>query len=211
MRTKEEAEDYRYFREPDLVDLDPDVEWQERVRAGLGVMPAERRAALLAHLSDPSDAQLSALDVVVALGFDDLVVAAIVAGVDPALALARAANELAADPGHVADLSSEAFEETLLMEQRGDLSATQAKAVLAELLASGGSPRAIASAHGFERLSSNTLATTVADLIEQNPEEWARYRAGDDKLAQFFIGQVMRATNGQANGRDVIAELQARR
>ena len=138
MRVKEEAEDYRYFREPDLVDLDPDVEWQERVRAGLGVMPAERRAALLAHLSDPSDAQLTRST---SSSTSDSTIwwcAAIVAGVDPALALARAANELAADPGHVADLSSEAFEATLLMEQRGDLSATQAKTVLAELLASGG-------------------------------------------------------------------------
>jgi Asp-tRNA(Asn)/Glu-tRNA(Gln) amidotransferase B subunit len=51
----------------------------------------------------------------------------------------------------------------------------------------------------------------VAQLIEDHPDEWTRYRAGDEKLAQFFIGQVMKLTLGQANGKDVIAELHARR
>jgi aspartyl-tRNA(Asn)/glutamyl-tRNA(Gln) amidotransferase subunit B len=48
-------------------------------------------------------------------------------------------------------------------------------------------------------------------LIERHPDEWTRFCEGDEKLAQFFIGQVMKLTNGQANGKSVIAELQARR
>jgi len=51
----------------------------------------------------------------------------------------------------------------------------------------------------------------VATLIEEHPDEWSRFRDGDEKLAQFFIGQVMKVTKGQANGKEVIAELQARR
>ena len=100
---------------------------------------------------------------------------------------------------------------TVLMEQRGELSATQAKTVLGELLTNGGDPHAIAATKGFEQLSADTLGSTVATLIEANPDEWQRYRDGDEKLAQFFIGQVMRLTKGQANGKAVIAELQARR
>src|ERR1019366_9477797 len=100
MRTKEEADDYRYFREPDLVDLVPDVAWRERIRDSLGAMPAARRATLVARLTSPSAAQLDALEVVVDLGFDDYVLAAIDAKVDAALATARAANELAADIEH---------------------------------------------------------------------------------------------------------------
>ena len=87
----------------------------------------------------------------------------------------------------------------------------QAKRVLAELLNDGGDPRAIATALGFEQLSADSLGVTVASLIEANPDEWQRYREGDEKLAQFFIGQVMKLTKGQANGKAVIAELQARR
>src|SRR5665213_2806652 len=130
MRPKEEAEDYRYFREPDLVDLVPDTAWQERIRLGLGAMPAERRATLLARLSSPTAAQLDALEVVVDLGFDDIVLAAIDAGAEPTLALARAANELAAGVEHIANLTTDAFSATLAMEQSGELSATQAKVVL---------------------------------------------------------------------------------
>jgi aspartyl-tRNA(Asn)/glutamyl-tRNA(Gln) amidotransferase subunit B len=211
MRVKEEAEDYRYFREPDLVDLTPEVAWQERVREGLGPMPAERRAIVAARLNEPTPAQLDALQVVVDLGFDTLVLGALDARVDAGLALARAANELAADAANVPNLTSEAFIATLLLEQNGELSATQAKTVLLELLAHGGDPREIAAAKGFEQLSADSLGDIVATLIEENPEEWSRFREGDDKLAQFFIGQVMKATKGQANGKAVIAELHARR
>jgi aspartyl-tRNA(Asn)/glutamyl-tRNA(Gln) amidotransferase subunit B len=211
MRIKEEAEDYRYFREPDLVDLDPDQRWQDRIRASLPAMPAERRAKLKARLVSPAQAQLDAVEVVIDLGLESFANAAIDAGADPALAVARAANELAAGIEDLKNLSAEAFSATLLMEQRGELSATQAKTVLGELLASGGDPKAIAAAMGFEQLSSDSLGATVARLIEENPDEWTRYREGDEKLAQFFIGQVMKITKGQANGKAVIAELQARR
>jgi aspartyl-tRNA(Asn)/glutamyl-tRNA(Gln) amidotransferase subunit B len=187
------------------------VAWQERVREGLGPMPAERRAIVAARLNEPTPAQLDALQVVVDLGFDTLVLGALDARVDAGLALARAANELAADAANVPNLTSEAFIATLLLEQNGELSATQAKTVLLELLAHGGDPREIAAAKGFEQLSADSLGDIVATLIEENPEEWSRFREGDDKLAQFFIGQVMKATKGQANGKAVIAELHARR
>ncbi|MFY9783239.1 MAG: Asp-tRNA(Asn)/Glu-tRNA(Gln) amidotransferase subunit GatB [Acidimicrobiales bacterium] len=211
MRTKEEAEDYRYFREPDLVDLVPDQAWQDRVFATLGPMPAERRSTLLARLTKPTSAQLDALNVVVDLGFDAYVFAALDAGVEGPLALARAANELAADVAHLDNLTPTTFAATLLMEQRGELSATQAKTVLLELLANGGDPRVVAQAKGFEQLSSDSLEGTVESLIAQYPDEWARYREGDEKLAQFFIGQVMKLTNGQANGKAVIEQLKRRR
>jgi aspartyl-tRNA(Asn)/glutamyl-tRNA(Gln) amidotransferase subunit B len=211
MRTKEEAEDYRYFREPDLVDLIPDMAWQDRIREGLGAMPAQRRTTLLARLSNPTTAQLDALEVVVDLGFDELVLAAIDAGAEPSLAMARAANELASGVNDIANLTADAFTATLSMEQNGELSATQAKIVLLELLANGGDPRAIAKEKGYEQLSSDSLGEAVAALIAQYPDEWSRYRDGDEKLAQFFIGQVMKLTKGQAYGMAVIAELQSRR
>ena len=211
MRVKEDADDYRYFREPDLVDLAPDQSWQDRVRAGLPPMPAERRQKLAARLIDPTSAQLDAVEVVIDLGLDDLVERAVDEGVSATLAISRAANELAASIDEVKNFSSESFTATLLMEQRGELSATQAKTVLAELLTHGGDPHEVAREMGFEQLSSSSLGATVAALIEEHPDEWTRYREGDEKLAQFFIGQVMKLTKGQANGKSVVAELQARR
>ncbi|MDE3083530.1 MAG: Asp-tRNA(Asn)/Glu-tRNA(Gln) amidotransferase subunit GatB [Acidobacteriota bacterium] len=210
MRVKEEAEDYRYFREPDLVDLAPSDEWQARVRASLPPMPAERRRELAARLSSASDAQLETIAVVVDLDLDAWANAAIDAGVDPGVALARTANEL----GGVENLDASrvsGFVATLLMESRGELTATQAKTVLVDVLASGADPATVAATMGFEQLAADELGVVVARLIEENPAEWDRYREGDDKLAQFFIGLVMKATRGQANGKAVVAELQARR
>jgi aspartyl-tRNA(Asn)/glutamyl-tRNA(Gln) amidotransferase subunit B len=211
MRIKEEADDYRYFREPDLVDLAPDQAWQDRVLAALPPMPAQRRQELAARLTDPTDAQLDAVEVVIDLGLEHFVHSAADSGVDAALALSRAANELAAGIDGIARLSADNFGVTVQMEQRGELSATQTKTVLAELLAHGGEPRDIVAQKGFAQLSSDTLGATVAEFIEQHPDEWSRYREGDEKLAQFFIGLVMKATKGQANGKSVIAELQSRR
>jgi aspartyl-tRNA(Asn)/glutamyl-tRNA(Gln) amidotransferase subunit B len=211
LRVKEDADDYRYFRDPDLVDLAPDQGWQDRIRAALPAMPAERRAGVVALLVDVTDAQLDAVEVVIDLGLEKYVHAVAEASGDASLAVARTANELAADLDNVANLTTEAFVTTVLMEQRGELSATQAKTVLAEVLISGADPRDVASAKGFEQLSADSLDSTVASLIETHPDEWSRYRDGDDKLAQFFIGQVMRLTKGQANGKAVIAELQGRR
>ena len=211
LRVKEDADDYRYFRDPDLVDLTPDDEWRDRVARELGPMPAERRAALVALLDAPTPAQLDGVETVIDLGLERYVHAAVTRGRDAAMALARVANELAADAQDLSRLSEDAFVSTVEMESRGELSATQAKTVLAELIAGGGDPRAIAAAKGFEQMSDDSLQTTVDELIAASPDEWERYRDGDDKLAQFFIGQVMKATRGQANGKAVIAALQSRR
>jgi Asp-tRNA(Asn)/Glu-tRNA(Gln) amidotransferase B subunit len=91
------------------------------------------------------------------------------------------------------------------MDSAGELSATQAKAVLAALADDpDGDPKAIAAKLGFEQLSDDTLATTVEAVISANGDEWARFAGGDDKLAQFFIGKVMAATKGYEAPRGVV-------
>lgn len=60
-------------------------------------------------------------------------------------------------------------------------------------------------------MGADALGDLVAKCIEENPSEWQRYREGDEKLSQFFIGQIMKLTKGQANGKAVIAELQQRK
>ena len=210
LRSKEDAYDYRYFLEPDLVPLVPDAEWIRAVADTLGMMPAERRARLVALLDDAggaTDAQLVQVAAVVDLGLDDLVVEAVAGGVTTALALARTSNEAATDPDAARALDPKAYVELLTLEANGSLSATQAKAVLAELFAHGGDPAAIARAKGFEAMSEDSLADTVAEAVAAHPDEWARYVGGDDKLAGFFTGLVMKATKGQANGKAVAAEL----
>jgi aspartyl-tRNA(Asn)/glutamyl-tRNA(Gln) amidotransferase subunit B len=213
MRSKEEANDYRYFPEPDLVPLVPDKAWQETVRVGLGPMPADRRAALVEALGgNVTEAQSDQVRAVVDLGLYELVSASVSAGAPAALALARAANEVAAESGAGLALTPESFAALLAMESGGALSATQSKAVLGALVAAGGGdPAAVAKEMGFEALGADTLAAAVAEVIAAHPDEWARYVEGDDKLTGFFTGAVMKATSGKANGKEVAAELRKRR
>src|ERR1019366_2676157 len=106
LRVKEDADDYRYFRDPDLVDLAPDQAWQDRVRAALPPMPAERRSLVVALLASPNEAQLDAVEVVIDLGLEKYVHAVADAGGDVALAVARVANELAGALDHVDTLAA---------------------------------------------------------------------------------------------------------
>ncbi len=211
LRSKEDAYDYRYFLEPDLVPLVPDAEWIRAVGDTLGMMPAERRARLVGLLEESggaTDAQRDQITTVVDLGLDDLVVEAVAGGVGSGLALARTANEAATDADAARALDPKSYLELLMLEAGGLLSATQAKAVLAELFVrGGGDPAAIARDKGFEAMSEDSLAATVAVAVDGHPDEWGRYCAGDDKLAGFFTGLVMKATKGQANGKAVAAEL----
>jgi aspartyl-tRNA(Asn)/glutamyl-tRNA(Gln) amidotransferase subunit B len=209
MRSKEEANDYRYFPEPDLVPLVPDADWQGRVRAAMGPMPAHRRAALIEALGgSPSESALDQVRAVVDLGLDALVLAAAADGAPAALALVRAANEVAAQSEAGLALNVGEFAALVALESSGQLSATQSKAVLGAMLeAGGGDPAALAAGMGFEALGADTLVAVVAEVVAAHPEEWARYVAGDDKLTGLFTREVMQATSGQANGKDVAAEL----
>jgi aspartyl-tRNA(Asn)/glutamyl-tRNA(Gln) amidotransferase subunit B len=176
-------------------------------------MPAERRAALVTALGgNPSAAEIDQINAVVDLGLDVLVNAASDAGAPASLALVRAANEVAAQSEAGLRLDSGAFASLLTLEASGKLSATQSKTVLAALLErGGGDPAAVAKEMGFEAMAADSLAAVVDEVVAANPDEWARFLDGDDKLKGFFTGKVMRATANNANGKDVAAELRRRR
>ena len=135
--------------------------------------------------------------------------AAIEAGADPSRTLTHAEQNLADE--RAADLDPVAFAELVRMETGGALTATQAKTVLAEMVASGSDPASIAAAHGFEAMDDSELVGIVDGVIEANPAEWQRFCEGDAKIAGFFVGQVMKATKGQADGKAVTALLTSRK
>ncbi len=208
MRSKEEANDYRYFPEPDLVPLAPDARWQSEVAAAIPALPAERRAELARLVGgEPTPAQSDQIRSVVASDLDHLVTGASAAGAPAALALARTANEVAANAERAAELDAGALARLLVLESSGEVSATQAKAVLAELLEHGGDPAAIAAALGFESMDAGALRTVVEQVVADHPAEWEKFLSGDPKVQGALIGAVMRATQSKANGKAVTEEL----
>ncbi len=208
-RSKEQAEDYRYFADPDLVPVDPSPEWIEEIRASLPVLPRERRLGLVERGVAAEQAAL-----VVEKDLDGLAIAAIEAGAEAGRAVNHVINNLSVDEG-AGSLDPAAFAALVSMETGGDLTSTQAKTVLAEMVGSGGSPADIAAAMGFEAMDTSELEGLIDNLIAENGDEWERFVNGDDrergKMQGFFTGQIMKATRGQADGKVVNQILNSRR
>ncbi|MFM7409292.1 MAG: Asp-tRNA(Asn)/Glu-tRNA(Gln) amidotransferase subunit GatB, partial [Actinomycetota bacterium] len=209
LRTKEDADDYRYFLEPDLVPLAPDAAWVERVRAALPVLPAARRAALAALTG--ADIEGEAVSVVVERGQDNYVKAVVDAGGEAARALVWVQQSFA-DEGDSPRLPAKDLATFTVMERDGKLTATQAKTVLGDMLAAGGGdPAAIAASKGFEALDTSAIAQFVDDAIAAQPDAWAKYCAGEEKAVGALVGSIMKASKGKADGKVVTALLQERR
>ncbi len=207
-RSKEEAEDYRYFADPDLVPVVVSPEWIADVAASLPPLPRERRQAV----ADAAGVAVAEAAIAVERDLDELALAAIGHGADGARVLTHIRNNLAVDGA--ASLDPQHFAELVKMETAGDLTATQAKQVLAEMVDSGAAPAEIAAARGFEAMDNSELAGLLDQLIADHPGEWERFATGDDKdrkkMQGFFTGGIMKATRGQADGK-AVSQLLAQR
>ena len=202
LRTKEDADDYRYFLEPDLVPVAPSQQWIEAVRAALPMLPAARRTRLAEVTGVNADSE--AAMVVVDRGQDEYVLAVAAAGGDPGRALVHVKEAFAESPTVPAvDLAK-----LTKIEVGGQLTATQAKAVLAEMIAQGGGDAAsIAAMKGFEALHSDALAPLVDRAIAENADAWAKFCAGEGKAMGALVGAVMKLSQGKADGKAVTALL----
>ncbi len=201
-RVKSDAEDYRYFPEPDLVPIEPSREWVEALRARLPEMPAARRRRLQADWGY-ADAEMR--DVVNA-GAVDIVEATVAAGASPAAArkwwmgeLARTANargvaleDLAVTPAQVAELQG--------LVEAGRLNDKLARQVLAGVLEGEGSPEQVAAARGLEIVSDDgALVAAVDEALAAQPDVADKIRGGNLGPVGAIIGAVMKATRGQAD------------
>ncbi|MGH9086163.1 MAG: hypothetical protein ACRDYW_11990, partial [Acidimicrobiales bacterium] len=145
-------------------------------------------------------------------GLDELALAAIGAGADASRVLTHVEHNLAVEGAE--HLSPEHLAALVKMETAGELTATQAKAVLAEVVATGDDPASVAKAKGYEALDTGALESIVDGVIADHPGEWEQYRTGDakaqGKLTGFFMGKVMQASKGQADGKAATALLRAK-
>jgi aspartyl-tRNA(Asn)/glutamyl-tRNA(Gln) amidotransferase subunit B len=201
-REKSDAEDYRYFPEPDLVPVAPSAEVVERLRGTLPEPPAQRRRRLQ---SDWGYSDLEMRDVVNA-GAVELIEETVAAGAAPAAArkwwtgeLARRANaegrsvaDFGVTPAHIAELDG--------LVRDGRLNDSMARQVLDGVIAGEGGPTEVADARGLELVQDDgALEAAVDKVIEANPDVAQKIRDGKVQAAGALIGQVMKEMRGQAD------------
>ena len=201
MRGKEEAHDYRYFPDPDLVPVVVDEAWIERVRAGLPELPDARRQRFAAGFDLPAEAA----DLLTgSRELADFFEAALASFANARKLANFIGTELLRDygperigacpvrPGQLADL--------LQMTEDGRISGKIAKTVFAEMLTTGHDPAQIVKERGLVQMSDEgELAALVAEIVAANPAQAEQFREGKTKVLGFFVGQLMQKTRGQAN------------
>jgi aspartyl-tRNA(Asn)/glutamyl-tRNA(Gln) amidotransferase subunit B len=209
LRDKEDADDYRYFLEPDLVPLAPSAEWIESVRSSLPMLPAARRARLADAAGLTADSE--AVGILVERGQDDYAFAVQSAGGDIGRAVVHL-KEAFADAGPEPAVPAADLARLTSMEIDGALTATQAKTVVAELIErGGGDAAAIAAEKGFEAMDTSELEAMVDEAIAAQPDAWEKFCAGEGKAAGALVGQIMKASRGQADGKLVTQILNRRK
>jgi aspartyl-tRNA(Asn)/glutamyl-tRNA(Gln) amidotransferase subunit B len=198
LRSKEEAHDYRYFPEPDLVPLAPTQAMIERARAALPELPAARAERLERDLELPADtAKLLAFRA--ELG--DFYEAALAAdSADPRRLANWVVNEVG---GEFGKLAPAALARLVAMVEGKQVSAAAARDVLGALIAEGGDPEQIVAAQGLGRAGEDELGEIVDRAIADNADAVEKIKAGKGQAIGAIVGAVMRETKGRADGGEV--------
>ncbi|HOK48050.1 MAG TPA: Asp-tRNA(Asn)/Glu-tRNA(Gln) amidotransferase GatCAB subunit B, partial [Bryobacteraceae bacterium] len=203
MRSKEHAHDYRYFPEPDLLPLEVSDAWRDRVRAEMPELPPAKRRRFVEELGlREYDAQVLTASRELAEYFEkaaeasgDARAAANWVMGDLAAALKESGREIAASPVSAADLG-----ELIALVNKGEISGKQAKDVFAKMFATGEPARAIVEREGLKQISDEaSLAAIVDQVLAAHPKQVEQFKSGKTAVLGFLVGQVMKATRGQAN------------
>ncbi len=205
LRSKEEAHDYRYFPEPDLVAIAPTDTMLERAKAALPELPADRAQRLEAELGLPPDpARLLAFRPELGDLFE---AAAGSAGAEPRVVANWVTGELQAQLGDrepsETELEPHALGALVDLVDSGAVSASAAKEVLGVLLDEGGDPAAIVDERGLGKAGGDELGAIVDQALADNPDVVERIKGGNPKAVGAIVGAVMKATKGTADGGEV--------
>ena len=203
MRGKEEAHDYRYFPDPDLVPVKIDPQWLEDLRQGLPELPAERAARFQRDYQLPDyDAEILTSDKGLADYFEAAVKEFPQAKQVSNWIMGELLRELKKEEAGIAScrVTPAALGRLLALVEAGAISGKLAKTVFEEMWATGKEPEAIVKEKGLVQITDADALTAVAqEILTAHPKEVEDYKAGKTKVMGFFVGQLMRQTKGQAN------------
>jgi aspartyl-tRNA(Asn)/glutamyl-tRNA(Gln) amidotransferase subunit B len=217
-RYKEEADDYRYFPEPDLPPLHVTRAWVDEIRGQLPELPEARRDRFTRHYAlSLSDAIVLTADRDVADYFETAVAAGRDRGINPKTVsnwltgdLFRLIKEAGVEVKDVRVTPAALTELIALVEQR-TITGNSSKSVLGEMFATGLSPTEIVEKRGLGQVfDEQLLARVLEEIVAAHPEEVAKYQSGKETLLSWFVGQAMKATRGKANPQVIMTLLRER-
>jgi aspartyl-tRNA(Asn)/glutamyl-tRNA(Gln) amidotransferase subunit B len=212
MRVKEGSDDYRYFPEPDLLDLFIDEDWKARIRAEIPELPDQRQKRYVEELGLPVyDAKVLTITKEMADFFESTVTS----GADAKLASNWIMGDVSAylnaeqkELDQVA-LTPEGLAGMIKLIENGTISSKIAKTVFKELIEHGGNAEQIVKDKGLVQISDEgTLLKIIAEVLDANPQSIEDFKNGKNKAVGFLVGQLMKATKGQANPQMVNQLLQ---
>ncbi len=203
MRSKEEAHDYRYFPEPDLLPLEVGEELIEGVRKTLPELPRAKRERFVKEYGIPAyDAGVLTATRELADYYEEVVRLAKEPKTVSNWIMGELLRCLKEESRSVKDcpVSPQDLSTLLGLVKKGDISAKTAKEVFYEMYRTGRDPAAIVNEKGLKQISDEgAIEKVVEEVLKENSENVERYKAGQTKLLGFFVGQVMKKTKGQAN------------
>ena len=199
MRGKEEAHDYRYFPDPDLVPIKVDARWLASLQ--ITELPVARLKRLQADYDLPEyDAEVLTSDKALADYFEAMVEEFPRPKQVSNWIMGEFMRELKEKPSLMSTITPAASGSLLKLVEKGAISATASKGVFVEMVATGRDPEAIVKEKGLTQISDAAALESLArEIINANPKEAADYRGGKTKVLGFFVGQLMKQTKGQAN------------
>ncbi|MGG0736701.1 Asp-tRNA(Asn)/Glu-tRNA(Gln) amidotransferase subunit GatB [Niallia taxi] len=203
MRVKEGSDDYRYFPEPDLMDLYIDEDWKARIRAEIPELPDARKKRYIEELGLP---EYDANVLTVTKEMADFFEATVNAKADPKLAsnwvmgdLSATLNAEGKELTEVA-LTPEGLASMIKLIENGTISSKIAKQVFKELIENGGDAEKIVKEKGLVQISDEgALLKIISEVLDNNPQSIDDFKNGKQKAVGFLVGQIMKATKGQAN------------
>jgi len=212
MRSKEDAHDYRYFPDPDLLPLELEDGFLDECRASLPELPDAKRARYENELGlTPYNARELTAEVETFARFETLLAATAAKIGKPeakvatqvanwALSVAPGVVKSLGDEANMANATAEAQASILAMQDKGEISGGQAKEIYEIVLKEGGEPETIADEKGLKQVSdTGAIETAIDEILANNEDKVEQYRGGKDKLFGFFVGQTMKAMQGKAN------------
>ncbi len=202
MRSKEDAHDYRYFPEPDLVPLVISREWVEEIRGKMPELPEQKRKRYEGLGLSPYDANVMVEQIETALFFDEVLKLGANYRVANNLLIGDITAYLSKNNITLNDakLTPQALAELVDMIDKGTISNNIAKQLIVPLLENGGSAKELVEKQGLSVISDESALTDILKkIIDENDAQVQAYRSGKVQLFGFFVGQAMKATQGRAN------------